>query len=38
MQNLKYDSNELVYETDSQRTDLWSPRGREGGNGLRVWG
>ena len=32
MWNLKYDSNELIYktETDSQtqRTDLWLPRGR----------
>ena len=30
MWNLKYDTNELIYETktDSQRTDLWLPRGR----------
>ena len=28
MQNLKYDTNELIYktETDSQRIDLWLPR------------
>ena len=36
MWNLKYDTNELIYktETDSQtwRTDLWLPRGR--GEGL----
>ena len=35
MWNLKYDTNELIYETeiDSQtwRTDLWLPRGKEGG-------
>ena len=33
MWNLKYETNELIYktETDSQtqRTDLWLPRGRE---------
>ena len=38
MRNLKYDTNELVYktETDSQtqRAALWSPRGRGGGGGL----
>ena len=28
--NLKYDTNELIYEaeTDSQRTDWWLPRGK----------
>ena len=33
MWNLKYDTDELIYETDSQtqRTDLWLPRGRGGG-------
>ena len=38
MWNLKYDINEPIYktETDSQtqRTDLWLPRGRDG---LGVW-
>ena len=38
MWNLKYDINELIYkkETDSQtqRTDLWLPRGRGCGGGL----
>ena len=31
MCNLKYDTNERIYETNSQtyRTDLWLPRGRE---------
>ena len=35
MWNLKYDTNELIYktETDSQRTDLWLPRGRGMGEG-----
>ena len=30
MWNLNYDTNELTYktETDSQRVDLWLPRGR----------
>ena len=38
MWNLKYDTNELIYETDSQtqRTDLWLPTGRVGGRG-RDW-
>ena len=40
MWNLKYDTNELIYETDSQaqRTDLWLPMGREAGgmDGLGV--
>ena len=35
MWNLKYDTNELIYETetDTQRTDLWLPRGSGGGEG-----
>ena len=35
MWNLKYDTNEPIYETetDSQRTDLWLPRGRGVGKG-----
>ena len=30
MWNLKYDTNKLIYEADTQteRTDLWLPRGR----------
>ena len=35
--NLKYDTNELIYETETdsqtERTDLWLPRGRELGEG-----
>ena len=44
MWNLKYDTNELIYEreTDSQtqRTDLWLPRARGPGgrDGVGVWG
>ena len=38
MWNLKYETNELIYEieTDSQtqRTDLWLPRGRWGRGGM----
>ena len=38
MWNPKYDTNERIYEieTDSQtqRTDLWLPRWREGGGGM----
>ena len=38
MWNLKYDTNELIYETetDSQtrRTDLWLPRGRKSRGGV----
>ena len=34
MWNLKYDTNDLIKQTDSQRTDLWLPRGRVG---LGVW-
>ena len=40
MWNLKYDTNEDNDETDSQtqRTDLWFPRGRGWGKeGLVVW-
>ena len=41
MWNLKYDTNELIYETeiDSQplRTDLWLPRRGRGRVGLGVW-
>ena len=33
--HLKYDTNELIYKTEAdsqtQRTDLWLPRGRHGG-------
>ena len=33
MWNLKYGANELIHETETdsqtQRTDLWLPRGRE---------
>ena len=38
MWNLKYDTNELMYETeaDSQtwRTDIWLPVGRQGRRGM----
>ena len=39
MRNLKYNTNELIYKTDSQpqRTDLWLPR-ESGKNGFGVWG
>ena len=34
MWNLKYDTNELIYKTETdaqtQKTNLWLPRGREG--------
>ena len=37
MWNLKYDTNELMYETETdsqtQRTDWWLPRGRGLGEG-----
>ena len=37
MWNLKCDTNELTYETDTdsqtQRTDMWLPRGRAVGEG-----
>ena len=39
MWNLKYDTKELIYEaeTDSQtdRTDLWLPKGKGGGDKLK---
>ena len=44
MWNLKYDTNEPTYETETdpqtQRTDLWLPRGEGwwGREGLGVWG
>ena len=38
MWNLKYDTSELLYETEIdsqiQRTDLWLPRGMEGWGGM----
>ena len=43
MLNLKHDTNELIYETETeswtQRTDLHLLRGREcwGRNGLEIW-
>ena len=33
MWNIKYDTDELIYETE---TDLWLPRGRRGG-GRKDW-
>ena len=40
MWNLKYDTNEHIYETETdshiQRTDLWLPR-RGGGGGGKDW-
>ena len=37
MWNRKYDTNELIYETETdsqtQKTDLWLPRGRGVGEG-----
>ena len=37
MWNLKYDTNELIYETEThsqtQRADLWGPKGRWDGRG-----
>ena len=42
MWNLKYDTSELIFktETDSQtqKTDLWVPSGKGEENGLGVWG
>ena len=43
MRNLKYNTNELIYETETdsqkQRTDLWLPRVRgQGRDGVGVWG
>ena len=39
MWNLKYDTNELIYETDSQtqRTDMWLPREGWERDGMGVW-
>ena len=41
MWNLKYDTNELIYETErdsqAQRTELWLPGVGER-DGLEVWG
>ena len=38
MWNLKYDTNKLIYETETdsqtQRTDLWLPRGKGQGGGV----
>ena len=36
MWNPIYDTNELIYETDSQtqRTDMWLPKGRGRGEGM----
>ena len=38
MWNLKYGTNEPIYETETdsqtERTDLWLQRGREGGEGM----
>ena len=31
MQNLKYGTSGLFYETEIHRTDLWLPRGRQSG-------
>ena len=42
MWNLKYDANELIYETETdsqtEKTDLWLPRGRgRERDGLGIW-
>ena len=41
MWNLKYDKNEIIYkaETDlqTQKTNLWLPKGKEGRDKLGVW-
>ena len=42
MWNLKYNTNELMYETETnsqtERTDLWLPRGEGWGrDGFGVW-
>ena len=41
MQNLKYDANEYIYKTETQRTDLWTCGCQGGGEwereGLGVW-
>ena len=37
MWNLKYDTNELIYKTETdlhtQKTNLWLPKGKGGGEG-----
>ena len=37
MWNLKYDTNELIYETETdsqtQKTNVWLPKGKQGGEG-----
>ena len=42
MWNLKYDTNELIYETETdsetQKTNLWLPKGKgDGRDKLGVW-
>ena len=41
MWNLKYDTNELIYETEThsqtQRADLWWPKGRWDGRESQFW-
>ena len=43
MWNLKYDTNKLIYETETdsqiEDRDLWLPKGdrEKGRQGLRVW-
>ena len=41
MWNLKYDTNELVYQTETdsqiQKTNLWLPKGKGGRDKLGVW-
>ena len=41
MWNLNHDPDELTYETDTdsqtQRSDLWLPRGKKWMDGLGVW-
>ena len=34
-----YDTNELIYktETDSQKTNLWLPKGKWGEDTLAIW-
>ena len=31
MWNLKYDTNELIYKTEAQKTNLWLPKEKGGG-------
>ena len=41
MWNLKYDTNKLIYKTktdsQTQKTNLWLPKGKGGGDKLGVW-